>query len=173
MKKACISTLLVIILASCASLPDYGHIDAETIAQIKLLDAYVAKHGLSVEGVTAWNFLHQRNEYRNLVLVRVTEQRLRIDETPRSYPLLEDLEEQVVSVHKGSLPDQTISLVTAHEDIPETMTVPIGRKLFLFFDEKMADGTIRIETGAMWRYTRDLELIVNDPATESYVPPEK
>lgn len=173
MKKACISTLLVIILASCASLPDYGHIDAETIAQIKVLDAYVAQHGLCVEGGTAWNFLHQRNEYRNLVLVRVTEQRLRIDETPRTYPLLEDLEAQVVSIHKGSLPDQTLSLVTAHEDIPETMAVPIGRKFFLFFDEKMADGTIRIETGAMWGYTKALDVLVNDPATKSYVPPEK
>ena len=96
MIKACILTILVMMAASCASPTDYGNIDTETISQIKLLDAYVSRQRLSVEGITAWNFLNQRNHFRNLVVVRVIEQHLGIDETPGAYPLTEDLKAQVV-----------------------------------------------------------------------------
>ena len=56
----------MMMVASCKSPTDYGSIDATTIAQIKILDRYVLQRGLGVKGITAWNFLNQRNLYRNL-----------------------------------------------------------------------------------------------------------
>ncbi len=155
--------ILALALASCKTASEYASLDPETLSQVRRLEAYIDMYNLNVPPITAWNFVNVRNNHRNLVLIRVTEHRMSLNETPRAYPLNVDMEAEVLKVYRGILPDKAVTLVSAYEELPEMVGVPVGRKFFLFFDIKNPDGTIMVDTGCMWKYDEALESIVTDP----------